>query len=296
MAVEGPYDGDAASDSFRPSDRIGHERVERMVAGLELADPEWIDREENYWELRASDTAELRPSVSGAGDAPERTDEGGWKWKGLELDPTANRVADLAIEARREAEGRDAEGNYAKAGITPDMRRIEGELEHGTLVPDTERFALKSPDRFKEKLAKLILDEPDMSPAEHCQAIHDGIRYTMLFDGDSYTSGVGMACEQLRSHGYELMVLKNTWDNAEYKGINSRWLDRESDILFEVQFHTLESWSAKQLTHDVYEKINDLTTSTLERERLRDYQRGVSGQLEEPADCRGIEDYRREGW
>ena len=36
------------------------------------------------------------------------------------------------------------------------MRRIEAELKHGCLVPDTENFALKSPDRFKEKLAKMI--------------------------------------------------------------------------------------------------------------------------------------------
>ncbi len=39
------------------------------------------------------------------------------------------------------------------------MRRIEAVLEHGQLVPDTEKFALKSPDRFKEKLASLIADE-----------------------------------------------------------------------------------------------------------------------------------------
>ena len=41
------------------------------------------------------------------------------------------------------------------------MRRVEAELEHGTLVPDTEKFALKSPDRFKEKLAKMISVEPE---------------------------------------------------------------------------------------------------------------------------------------
>ena len=36
------------------------------------------------------------------------------------------------------------------------MRRIEAQLEHGELVPDTEKFALKGADRFKLKLAERI--------------------------------------------------------------------------------------------------------------------------------------------
>ena len=89
------------------------------------------------------------PTGRGSGD-------GGWKWKGLELGPEANRVADEGLAVRRAAEGRDAEGSYGEGGLTPAMRRVEAELTHGTLVPDTEKLALKSPDRFKEKLARMI--------------------------------------------------------------------------------------------------------------------------------------------
>ena len=108
--------------------------------------------------------------------------DGGWKWKGLELGPEANRVADEGLAVRRAAEGRDAEGSYGEGGLTPAMRRVEAELTHGTLVPDTEKLALKSPDRFKEKLAKMISLEPDIMPGEHAARIHDGIRYTFLFE------------------------------------------------------------------------------------------------------------------
>ncbi len=45
---------------------------------------------------------------------------------------------------------------YGQRGITPAMRRIEAQLEQGELVQDTEKFALKSADRFKEKLARMI--------------------------------------------------------------------------------------------------------------------------------------------
>ncbi len=62
-----------------------------------------------------------------------------------------SQITDQAIARCREAEGRDADGNYSERGLTPAMRRIEARLEHGELAPDTEKFALKSADRFKAK-------------------------------------------------------------------------------------------------------------------------------------------------
>ncbi len=119
------------------------------------------DREECYRDLRAYDQAPGRRPTGGRPDEPGIAGDGRWKWKGLELGPEANRVADEGLAVRQAAEGRDAEGNYGAGGLTPGMRRIEAELEHGTLVPDTEKFALKSPDRFKEKLAKMISLDPE---------------------------------------------------------------------------------------------------------------------------------------
>jgi hypothetical protein len=288
MAVDDPHDDYAADHAVRGPDasdtRVTSDQLD-LVA-------ETRDRFACYDDLRSHDISEQRDRPQGSEHSADR----GWRWKGLELDPEANRIADQAIAARREAEGRDAEGNYAETGITPVMRRIEAELEHGSLVPDTEKFALKSPDRFKEKLAKLLADEPDQTPAELCHQIHDGIRYTFIFDAKGYSRGAMDACDRLRDNGYELMVLKNTWSNDEYRGVNTRWLDKASGELFEVQFHTAQSWSAKQQTHDAYEKINDLTTPAIERERLRDFQREVASAIQAPPGWQEIETYRREGW
>src|SRR6201999_66810 len=60
----------------------------------------------------------------------------------------------------------------------PALRRVEAQLDHATLIPDTEKFALKSPDRFKEKLAKMIRTEPDRPATDLAAEIHEGIRYT----------------------------------------------------------------------------------------------------------------------
>ena len=65
-------------------------------------------------------------------------------------------ITDQAVEKCREAEGRDADGNYGEQGLTPAMRRIEAQAEHGKLVPETEKYALKGHDRFKAKLEEMV--------------------------------------------------------------------------------------------------------------------------------------------
>lgn len=57
------------------------------------------------------------------------------------------------------------------------MRRVEAELEHGRLAGCPE-FALKSKDRFKEKLAKEIQRNPDEESEKLAASIHDAVRYT----------------------------------------------------------------------------------------------------------------------
>jgi hypothetical protein len=52
----------------------------------------------------------------------------------------------------------------------------------------------------------------------------------------------------------------NHWADPEYKGINTRWITQQGQR-FEVQFHTPESFHAKEiLTHKAYERIRDTTT------------------------------------
>jgi hypothetical protein len=231
-----------------------------------------------------------------AADQARTNPDGSWDWKACHLSPEQNRAADRGLARCREAEGRDAEGNYGDHGLTPAMRRIEAQLDHGHLSEDTEKFALKEPDRFKEKLAELIIDEPDKLVEQHMEEIHDGIRYTFISDHDEYVRTVNQASATLKDSGFELGVRKNTWENAEYKGMNTRWRDDESGCRFEVQFHTHESWQVKQVMHSAYIRIHDTRTPPDERERLRAYQREISSSLMLPPGWEGIKDYRKEGW
>jgi hypothetical protein len=210
------------------------------------------------------------------------------------LTPEQVRIAVRAHGQCRLAEGRSVFGSYGDSGLTPAMRRIEEQLDHGELAPDTEKYALKSLDRFQEKLAKLIDDEPGMTPEELAEGIHDGVRYTFIFDADKYAHSVRNAQARLEEQGYSLQLLRNTWDSDQYKGINSRWYDPASGKEFEVQFHTSDSWEAKQRTHDAYERIDALGTPTDERERLKAYQREVCASIPIPQGCLEMADYLEE--
>jgi hypothetical protein len=198
-------------------------------------------------------------------DRPRIGSYGSWEWKGLRLERSDNETADQGLARRREIE----------PAITRDMRSIEAGLDHGRLI-GCPAHTLKSPDRFKEKLAKRITDRPDISPAEHEREIHDGIRYGFSIDDEHYASTVGEIRDKLQELGYELQLQENHWANPQYEGINSRWIEPRHGQLVEIQFHTPTSWNVDQATHEIYENIKNPTTSPQTREAFRAEQEAMS--------------------
>jgi hypothetical protein len=295
MTADDPYDDDAAGDKALGRDRFSDSATQASRRPERDVDAEPSTgapgREHCFDELQAYDRK--CPSASRSSDKAQLTDGGGWTWKGLELSPAQNRIADEEIAARQKAEGRDAEGNYGEGGITPAMRRIEAELEHGSLVPDTEKFALKSPDRFKEKLAKMIKRYPGQPCAGLASSIPDGARFTLLFPTESYAADVKHATQLLCDKGYDQIIRNPSWKDADYHGVNSRWRDPESGVMFEIQYHTPESWEAKQRTHDIYERLCDLRTPKEERRQLEDQQRLIVAMIPIPPEVEDITYYAK---
>ena len=67
-------------------------------------------------------------------------------------------------------------------------------------------------------------------------------------------------------------------------------------MLFEVQFHTTESYEGKQLTHEAYERLRSADTSEAERVELREFQHRVMACIAIPTDAHEFPDYRKEGY
>jgi hypothetical protein len=226
---------------------------------------------------------------------PPSAQEGSWEANGRHLDLAQNRIADEALSRCRKAEGRNVFGTYGHSGLTAAMRRIEALLDRGQLVPDTETQALKPPDRFKEKFADLIMRHPDKSAEELADEVHDGVRYTFLFDTAHYTEATLQVHSRLKGQGFELEARRNCWENAEYKGINTRWRDPAHDLAFEVLFHTTSSWDVRQRAQALYRKITDAATSPADRLRLREMRADMSAKILVPPGSTTIPDFYKEG-
>jgi hypothetical protein len=238
------------------------------------------------------------PADQELSDHPHTAPDGSWHWKGLKLSSEQSLIADQVIPRCVDAEGRDVDGDYGARGLTPAMRRIEAELDHGRLAEDTEKFALKDPDRFKEKYAKLIVANPDIDPADLVDHIRDGVRYTFIYEDAFYRSGVTEVCESIAAVGYELYECKNAWvDKTKiYQGVNSTWREPSHDLLFEVQIHTPSSWNAKQESHPFYEVIESPSSTTEQRAEAARRQKDIFSEVPIPPDVADIPSYRKEGW
>jgi hypothetical protein len=271
-------------------------RLERLPDGH----PSSPYRDDGSRKPPSADLAELEiPLPDELPSEKKRTNpDGSWDWKGRHLTPEQSRITDQAIARCRDAEGRDAEGKYGDRGLTPAMRRIEAQLDHGALVEDTEKYALKEPNRFKEKLARLISDEPDSDPAEIVSRINDGVRYTYTYSEEQYSLGVMEVCASLADAGFEMYERKNVWvdESKAYQGVNSSWMDHESKQLFEVQIHTPTSWRAKQEGHLTYEIIKASSNTPEERAAAAKFQERIFGSVPIPPGVSDIPSYRKEGW
>jgi hypothetical protein len=198
-----------------------------------------------------------------------------------------------AVEAEYRAytidQGCDRVHETEETVVTPAMRRIEAEDPDRDLVGLD--FRLKGRERLSEKVLYHIRANPDISYDQAFGKVKDAIRYTFQYTEGHYADGVLADCERLKAAGFEFVDRRNSWGDAAYKGINSRWRVPESGQMFEVQFHTEASFQAKQETHGAYEKLRSPETHKAERDALEDYQHEVSARIPLPRGATNIPDH-----
>ncbi|MDB1086310.1 hypothetical protein PJ985_01820 [Streptomyces sp. ACA25] len=217
------------------------------------------------------------PEVPGAAgpDTPRgNLPDGSWAGEnGLRLDPEVNAAADEFMRRSTEAEPR----------ITETMQDIARGVDDGKL--NGLEYRLKGDDSLKRKLATDLLEDINVTPGQALGDIKDSIRYTVDIPGSNYTQGVQQAVSDLQARGYENVTFKNTWDSAGYKGINSTWRDPVSGQIFEVQFHTPESFAAKMDGHALYEAERLPGVSPDDLAAIRAQQQDLFGQVPVPHDA-----------
>ena len=199
----------------------------------------------------------------------DRTNDepGSWRGEGDQyLNAEENLVAGHTVERIRPVGEK----------VSASLQEVKAEVPGSDLVG--LKFALKGEERFKEKVSDELQAKPDRSIATISENMPDAVRYTFQFDCDDYTDGYWNTLDCIERHGYEMEFSRNSWDGTQYKGINTRWRTPAGQI-FEVQFHTPESFEAKQLTHAAYERIRSPAASDQERDELYQFQSEVSASI-----------------
>ena len=213
--------------------------------------------------------------------APRTQPDGSWVADGgRKLTPEQNADVDLGVTHIRE---------IGENVIVPGMRAVEAEDATRCLAGFEHRF--KGDDRIKEKVADQLQPPSELTAPEALSMVPDAVRFTFAYEETDYTRGVHNDVEGLKAQGFELMKLKNSWTSDQYKGINSQWQEPESEVRFEVQFHTQASREAKELTHKAYERLRGTEAQDDEREELEAFQSRVNGKVPIPPDVSTVEDY-----
>jgi hypothetical protein len=222
------------------------------------------------------------------GDPPREAEDDAWRGQGgRTLDAAQNDEIDRGYARIRDVGERI---------IVPGVRSVEGEDSSRRLAGFEHCF--KGEDRLKEKIADEIRSTPGTTATQALALVADAVRFTYLYSVTGYTAGARADVERLEARGFVQVERRNTWTSDQYKGINARWREPESGVIFEVQFHTQASLEAKELTHKAYERIRSMTEESPEADReaaeLKGFQREVNGNIPIPPGVTEYEDYRPE--
>lgn len=137
-------------------------------------------------------------------------------------------------------------------GVTGYKDAMEGAAVKGLSDLTGFEARVKGLESTARKIAGKITMEGQEAWAAR-QSIRDAVRYTIRTDAEDFVANTRSVVERLEAAGYRMTKWKPTFGQGEpYVGLNTFWENRQG-YTFELQFHTKESFIAKELNHVTYE-------------------------------------------
>ncbi|WP_126936760.1 XopAD/skwp family type III secretion system effector [Xanthomonas sp. DAR33341] len=125
----------------------------------------------------------------------------------------------------------------------------------------------KSVVSIKDKIRRHL--RAGMTAEQATQSVGDALRYALELPSEGFVAKVQAAQDALRRQGMTCVKLQNYFTSGDgtYRGINASFTDAEGYV-FEVQFHTAESFNAKAQTHLSYKRMQ-LAQTRLDKARQK---------------------------
>lgn len=176
--------------------------------------------------------------------------------------------------------------------MTHGMRRIEAQDPRRKLAGFENR--IKSAAAIKARIAEHLWAKGG-TVEDAIANLTDGVRYTFAYPPGAYANGVRADLLRLDGMGFCEIELRNAWHWPRFKGITSSWREPLSGHLFEVQFHTWQSYAAVQATYDSYQQLRDPGTTDAERAGLTASMERAFAAVPVPPGADFLEDRRKQG-
>lgn len=139
---------------------------------------------------------------------------------------------------------------------------------HGGKMEGLEFRVKTNEKRTREKIIE-HMEQANLTADEAAGTINDALRYTAVFEPETYTERVQAMVNDLKKNGLTPLQEKNYWPPppGPYHGANFVFRD-QSGGRFELQFHTPESFKTKQTIHAAYEEFRSAGTPKERRQEL----------------------------
>ena len=139
----------------------------------------------------------------------------------------------------------------AEPGITRGMKRIAKRA--GASLNKLE-YRLKRVTSINRKFISLAQENPGKTLKQVAEGIKDAVRYTSVMPEEDFAFNVVKMHKQLEAGGYRLEKVSNYFGKkGAYQGINAKYIDPQSGLSFEMQYHTKKSVQIVDKNHKKYE-------------------------------------------
>ena len=171
-------------------------------------------------------------------------------------------------------------------GITADIQSLVPKGAELTGLP----YRVKTPESLAVKIRSDSIANK-ITPKTAASEVFDSVRFTQTSSPGRMAADANHTLDGLRSRGYEVTKVKNTWGNDQgnpYYGVNVKVL-HPSGQQIEMQFHTPESFDVKEVKlHGLYDQQKLTTPHSPEWTSLNDQMHALSGGMTVPKDVHSI--------
>lgn len=175
------------------------------------------------------------------------------------------------------------EASDARATVESDIRGAVA--EEGGEMRGLE-WAVKSQDSIERKLREKYLPRGLMGD-DLAGALQDVLRFTAVFHPADYSNSVQRTLWHLQAAGYQILGEDNSWAPGDvYDALHYVLSGPMASVPIELQFHTEETWTLKELKqHVLYEELRDPQTTMDRQQELWDTMANWWEDIERPANA-----------